>query len=122
MQGFPQLTCRAQDGDYPDTMFERSRANASARYTLPQDAETRRMAINTLAFRALSHEREAEIHDRLGDDGSGLLSEMMATAANETGTQLMLTERLLNLGWDWERILAAVWHNEEFLRESAVTE
>lgn len=103
-------------------MLEGRHSNTRDRYALSADSAMRRLAINTLAFRALSHQREAEIHDRLGDDGSGLLSEMMATAANETGTQLMLTERLLNLGWDWERILAAVWHNEEFLRESALTE
>ncbi len=103
-------------------MFERSEARTSDPFTLPRDPATRRMAINTLAFRALSHESEVQIHDLLGEEGSTLLSGMLATAANETGTQLMLTELLLQRGWSWVRILAAVWHNEEFLRAAALAE
>ncbi len=47
---------------------------------------------------------------------------MAANAANETNTQLMLTEHLLRQGWAWERILAAVWYNEDYLRSAALRE
>lgn len=91
-------------------------------YALPNDPVTRRMAIGALAYRAIAQKREVQLNDVLGDDGAELLSDLMATVANETTTQLMLTERLLQAGWAWERILAAVWYNEEFLRSAAVSE
>jgi hypothetical protein len=91
-------------------------------YALPNDSVTRRMAISALAYRAIAQKREVQLNDVLGDDGAELLSDLMATVTNETTTQLMLTERLLQAGWAWERILAAVWYNEEFLRSAAVSE
>jgi hypothetical protein len=77
------------------------------------------MAISTLTYRAIARKREVQLNDVLGEDGADLLSDLMATVTNETSTQLMLTEHLLRAGWAWERILAAVWYNEEFLRGSA---
>ncbi|MGB4861748.1 MAG: hypothetical protein WBO97_04765 [Tepidiformaceae bacterium] len=88
-------------------------------YTLPADPATRRLAINTLAYRAIAQKREVQLDDVLGDDDSQLLSDLMSMLANETNSQLMLTEHLLKAGWAWERILAAVWYNEEFLRSAA---
>ena len=88
-------------------------------YLLPDDPETRRMAISTLAYRANAQRREVQLNDILGADGADLLADMMSTVTNETATQLMLTERLLKLGWEWESILAAVWYNEDYLREAA---
>lgn len=88
-------------------------------YLLPDDADTRRMAISTLAYRANAQRRETQLNDILGPDAAELLADMMATVTNETSTQLMLTERLLKLGWDWESILAAVWYNEDYLRDAA---
>lgn len=77
------------------------------------------MAISTLAYRAIAQKREVQLNDILGDDSAELLSDLMATLANETNTQLMLTEYLLKRGWTWDRILPAVWYNEEYLRDSA---
>ena len=91
----------------------------SEHYLLPDDPETRRMAISTLAYRANAQRREVQLNDILGADGADLLADMMSTVTNETATQLMLTERLLKLGWEWESILAAVWYNEDYLREAA---
>ena len=103
-------------------MFESSRAGTDDLYALPDDAVTRRLAISTLAYRAVAQKREVQLNDVLGSEGADLLSDMMATVANETTTQLMLTEHLLSRGWAWERILAAVWYNEDYLRGAAVAE
>ncbi|MEO8540791.1 MAG: hypothetical protein ABI577_13710 [bacterium] len=103
-------------------MYEAQQTGTDDPYTLPRDAATRRLAINALTFRAIAQKREVQLNDVLGDHGAELLSDMMATAANETSTQLMLTEHLLRRGWAWERILAAVWYNEEFLRNAAIGE
>lgn len=86
---------------------------------LPRDGETRRMAIATLAYRAIAQKREVQLNDMLGPEGSDLLSDLMATLTNETSTQLMLTERLLARGWTWQAVLEAVWYNEDVLREAA---
>lgn len=91
-------------------------------YTLPADPATRRMAISTLSYRAIAQRREMQLNDVLGEDGAELLSDLMAHVTNETSTQLMLTEHLLKAGWAWERILAAVWYNEEFLRGAATAQ
>jgi len=91
-------------------------------YALPGDVVTRRMAISTLAYRAIAQKRELQLNDVLGDSGAELLSDLMATVTNETSTQLMLSERLLKQGWTWERILAAVWFNEDSLRSAAQAE
>lgn len=77
------------------------------------------MAIATLSYRAIAQKREVQVDDVLGEDGAGLLSDLMASITNETTTQLMLTEHLLKMGWTWERILAAVWYNEDSLRTAA---
>lgn len=103
-------------------MFESPRAGTDDPYALPNDLVTRRMAISTLAYRAIAQKREVQLNDLLGNEGAELLSDMMATVANETSTQLMLTEHLLSHGWAWERILAAVWYNEDYLRGAAVSE
>jgi|GEM_PF-6142933 len=100
-------------------MYEGRAPGIDDPYALPGDLATRRLAIATLAYRAIARKREVQLHDILGDDAEGLLSDLMSTLANEVGTQLMLTERLLSEGWSWERILAAVWYNEEFLRGAA---
>ncbi|MGE3074723.1 MAG: hypothetical protein AB7N24_01230 [Dehalococcoidia bacterium] len=100
-------------------MFENQRTRTDNPYQLPNDAVTRRMAISTLAYRAIAQKREVQLDDVLDEADSVLLSELMSTVANETSTQLMLTEHLLKAGWAWERILAAVWYNEEFLRSAA---
>jgi hypothetical protein len=100
-------------------MFEGRGTRTDDPYALPQDVVTRRMAISTLSYRAIARKREVQLNDVLGDDGAELLSDLMATVTNETSTQLMLTEHLLRAGWAWERILAAVWYNEEFLRDAA---
>lgn len=100
-------------------MYEGQRTHTDNPYELPTDAATRRMAISTLAYRAIAQKREVQLDDVLDDADSVLLSELMSTVANETSTQLMLTEHLLKAGWAWERILAAVWYNEEFLRSAA---
>ena len=103
-------------------MHESNGTRTNDPYALPTDSVTRRMAIGALAFRAIAQKREVQLDDILGAEAGGLLSDLMATVANETSTQLMLTERLLHAGWSWERILAAVWYNEEFLRQAAVAE
>ena len=77
------------------------------------------MAIATLSYRAIAQKREVQVNDVLGDEGAELLSDLMAAVTNETTTQLMLTEHLLKMGWSWERILAAVWYNEDSLRSAA---
>lgn len=100
-------------------MYENQRTRTDNPYALPADAVTRRMAISTLAYRAIAQKREVQLDDVLDDTDSVLLSELMSTVANETSMQLMLTEHLLKAGWAWERILAAVWYNEEFLRAAA---
>jgi len=100
-------------------MFEGRGTRTDDPYALPGDGVTRRMAISTLAYRAIARKREVQINDVLGDEASELLSDLMSTVTNETATQLMLTEHLLKAGWTWERILAAVWYNEEFLRAAA---
>ncbi len=89
---------------------------------LPRDLETRRLAISTLAYRAIGQKREVQLNDMLGPEGSDLLSDLMATLTNETSTQLMLTERLLAHGWSWQAVLEAVWFNEDMLREAAVAD
>jgi hypothetical protein len=100
-------------------MFEGRTARANDPYALPEDSATRRMAISTLSYRAIARKREVQLNDILGESGADVLSDLMATVTNETSTQLMLTEHLLRAGWSWERILAAVWYNEEFLRDAA---
>lgn len=100
-------------------MFEGRGIRTDDAYALPNDTAARRMAISTLAYRAIAQKREVQLNDILGDDSAELLSDLMATVANETNTQLMLTEYLLKQGWTWERILPAVWYNEEYLRDSA---
>ncbi|PWB69262.1 MAG: hypothetical protein C3F15_15030 [Holophagae bacterium] len=77
------------------------------------------MAIATLAYRAIAQKREVQLNDMLGPEGSDLLSDLLATLANETSTQLMLTERLLAQGWTWQAVLEAVWYNEDVLRQAA---
>lgn len=89
---------------------------------LPCDLDTRRMAIATLAYRAIAQKREVQLNDTLGPEGSDLLSDLMATLTNETSTQLMLTEYLLAQGWTWQAVLEAVWYNEDVLRKAATTE
>jgi hypothetical protein len=91
-------------------------------YALPGDTVTRRMAISTLAYRAIAQKREVQLNDVLGEPAADLLSDLMVTVANETSMQLMLTGHLLKQGWAWERILAAVWYNEEFLRSAALSD
>ncbi len=103
-------------------MYENQRTRTDNPYLLPNDTVTRRMAISTLAYRAIAQKREVQLDDVLDESDSVLLSELMSTVANETSTQLMLTEHLLKAGWAWERILAAVWYNEEFLRAAANTD
>jgi hypothetical protein len=103
-------------------MHERSLTETDESYTLPAELPVRRMAISALSYRAIAQRREVQLNDFLGEDGAELLSDLMATVTNETSTQLMLTEHLLKAGWAWERILAAVWYNEEFLRAVAVAE
>ena len=116
-------TLRANDGDTMQVaMHESNGTRTNDPYALPTDSVTRRMAIGALAYRAIAQKREVQLDDILGAEAGGLLSDLMATVANETSTQLMLTERLLQAGWSWERILAAVWYNEEFLRKAAVAE
>jgi hypothetical protein len=103
-------------------MHERSLTETDESYTLPAELPVRRMAISALSYRAIAQRREVQLNDFLGEDGAELLSDLMATVTNETSTQLMLTEHLLKAGWAWERILAAVWYNEEFLRAAAVAD
>lgn len=91
-------------------------------YLLPNDAETRRMAIAALSYRSNAQRREIQLNDMLGGEGADLLADLMATATNETTTQLLLTGRLLKMGWDWESILAAVWYSEFYLRQAALAE
>lgn len=100
-------------------MYEGRGTKTGDPYALPGDAVTRRMAISALSYRAIAQKREVQLDDVLGEEGADLLSDLMATVTNETSTQLMLTERLLKAGWAWERILAAVWYNEEYLRKAA---
>ena len=100
-------------------MFE---SNKPAHRALPHDHETRRLAITTLACRAIAQKREVQLNDVLGPEGSDLLSDLVATLANETSAQLMLTERLLGLGWSWQAVLEAVWYNEDALREAAASD
>ncbi len=103
-------------------MFEHRISEVDDPYALPVEAPVRRMAISTLAFRAIAQRREVQINDVLGESGAELLSDLMATVTNETSTQLMLTEHLLKAGWAWERILAAIWYNEEYLRDAALAD
>ena len=103
-------------------MFEHQTTTTDDPYALPAELPVRRMAISTLSYRAIAQRREVQLNDVLGEDGADLLSDLMATVTNETSTQLMLTEHLLKAGWAWERILAAVWYNEEFLRAAAVAD
>ena len=103
-------------------MYEGPKTGTDDPYTLPNDAVTRRIAISALAYRAIAQKREIQLNDVLGDDSAVLLSDLMAMVTSETSAQLMLTEYLLKQGWAWERILAAVWYNEEFLRGAALAE
>ena len=103
-------------------MYEARGARTDDPYALPGDVATRRMAISTLSYRAIAQKREVQLNDVLGEDAADLLSDLMATVTNETSSQLMLTEHLLRAGWAWERILAAVWYNEEFLRAAATSD
>lgn len=105
--------------EYRIAMYEGRGTRTNDPYALPRESVVRRMAISTLAYRAVARKREVQINDVLGEDAANLLSDLMATVANETSSQLMLTEHLLQAGWSWERILAAVWYNEEFLRTAA---
>lgn len=100
-------------------MYEGRASSTDDPYALPGDAETRRMAIATLSHRAIARKREVQLNDVLGDDDAGLLADLMATLTNETAFQLELTARLLRAGWAWERILEAVWYNEDALRAAA---
>jgi hypothetical protein len=100
-------------------MYEGRASRTDDPYALPGDLATRRLAITALSYRAIAQKREVQLNDILGDDGADLLSDLMATATNEVSTQLMLTEHLLKAGWSWERILAAVWYNEDSLRAAA---
>ncbi len=100
-------------------MAESSGTAPYERRALPRDLETRRMAIATLAYRAIAQKREVQLNDMLGPEGSDVLSDLLATLANETSTQLMLTERLLAQGWTWQAVLEAVWYNEDVLRQAA---
>ncbi len=120
--GFSPRDTRPRHEHYPPVMFESTRAGTDDPYALPNDGVTRRMAISTLAYRAIVQKREVQLNDILGNESAELLSDLMATVANETSTQLMLTEQLLRRGWAWERILAAVWYNEDYLRGAAVSE
>ena len=101
-------------------MYDGPKTGTDDAYTLPHDAVTRRIAISALAYRAIAQKREVQLNDVLGDDSAVLLSDLMAMVTSETRGQLMLTEHLLKQGWAWERILAAVWYNEEFLRGAAL--
>lgn len=89
---------------------------------LPCDLETRRMAIATLAYRAIAQKREVQLNDMLGPEVSDLLSDLLANLTNETSTQLMLTERLLAQGWTWQAVLEAIWYNEDVLRQAAIAD
>ncbi len=100
-------------------MFE---GNRPAPRALPHDHETRRLAIATLACRAIAQKREVQLADVLGPEGSDLLSDLMATLASEISAQLALAERLLGLGWPWQAVVEAVWYDEDVLREAAASE
>jgi len=89
---------------------------------LPRDLETRRMAIATLAYRAIAQKREVQLNDMLGPEVSDLLSDLLGTLTNETSSQLMLTERLLAEGWTWQAALEAVWCDEDVLRQAAIAD
>lgn len=122
ISGFPPRDSAYAPIDHGVAMNESRLHTPDEPYALPRDAATRRMAISTLSFRAIAQRREMQLNDVLGDEHAELLSDLMAHVTNETSTQLMLTEHLLKEGWAWERILAAVWYNEEFLRGAATAE
>ena len=113
------MTAGTGGEDDARAMYESHGTRTDDPYALPEDSATRRMAISTLAYRAIARKREVQLNDVLGEDAADLLSDLMSHVTNETSSQLMLTEHLLKAGWAWERILAAVWYNEEFLRSAA---
>lgn len=49
-------------------MFDGRGATSGDPYALPGDPATRRMAITTLAYRALAARREVQLNDALGPD------------------------------------------------------
>lgn len=89
---------------------------------LPAEPGLRQLAISALTYRAVAQEREIQIGELLGPDGSDLLSDLLATLTNEITTQLLLSERLLKNGWSWDDVLVAIWYNEDHLRAAARSE
>src|SRR5690349_7735516 len=96
--GFPLLTRRPSHDRIAVAMHESPGVRTDDPYALPGDTVTRRMAISTLAYRAIAQKREVQLNDVLGEPAADLLSDLMVTVANETSMQLMLTEHLLKQG------------------------
>lgn len=86
---------------------------------LPTDRRTRRLAIATLANRAIAQKRDAQIADVLGADGAYLVADLVAATTSEVAAQLLLSEHLLERGWTWDDVLREVWYREDALRTAA---
>lgn len=100
-------------------MLESSSPTPDQPPVLPRDPATRRMAIRTLAHRAVVQKREAQLDDVLGQGLAHLLDDLLANLADETTSQLRLSEHLLAQGWTWREVLEAVWYGDNLLRAAA---
>jgi hypothetical protein len=87
--------------------------------TLPQDRRVRRLAVAAMANRGIAGRRERDLAEYLGDEAGYLITDYVAAATSEVAAQLLLTEHLLESGWEWPEILRSVWYREEALREAA---
>lgn len=103
-------------------MLESSSSTPQQPPNLPRDPATRRLAIRTLAHRAVIQKREAQLDDVLGRGAAHLLDDLLANVADETTAQLRLSEHLLGQGWTWHEVLEAVWYSDNPLRAAALGE
>jgi hypothetical protein len=87
--------------------------------SLPRDRRARRLALTTMTNRGIARRREEDLTEYLGEDAGYLMSDYITASTSEVAAQLLLTEHLLDNGWDWSKILKSVWYREEALREAA---
>lgn len=86
---------------------------------LPVDKRCRRLAITTLTNRSVANRRERDLAELAGDDGKYLVEDYISASTSAVAAQLLLTEHLLERGWNFSEILRSVWYRDEALRVSA---
>ena len=87
--------------------------------SLPRDRRAHRLALTTMANRGIAQRREQDLNEYLGEEANYLIADYVSASTSEVAAQLLLTEHLLETGWDWPDILRSVWYREEALREAA---